>query len=77
MKKVPKKKKAQLTADQTELKKLHAYVVKEEKTYPTYNRLSAVQKSKRLSTWNKNLARAKSLVAKGVSVKGVSKNFFK
>ena len=75
--KVPKKKKVPLTADQTELKKLHAYVVKEERTYPTYNRLSAVQKSKRLSMWNKNIARAKALVAKGVSVKGVSKNFFK
>ena len=74
--KVPKKKKV-LTADQKELKKLHAYVVKEEKTYPTYDNLSTTQQSKRLAVWNKNIARAKELVAKGVSVKGVPKKFFK
>jgi hypothetical protein len=76
VKKVPKKK-VPLTADQTELKKLHAYVVKEEKTYPTYDNLSTAQQSKRLAVWNKNIARAKVLVAKGVSVKGIPKNFFK
>ena len=79
----PKKKpaakpaKKKLTAEQKELKTLHAYVIKEEREYPTYDNLSKAKQGERTAVWNKNLARGKALTRKGVSVKGVPKKFFK
>jgi hypothetical protein len=73
-KRVPKPKK--LTAEQRELKTLQAYVRKEERLYPTYDNLSRAKQGERLAVWNKNIARGRALIHKGVSVKGVPKNFF-
>jgi hypothetical protein len=72
-----KPKKPELSADQKELKRLHRYVKQEEKNYPTYDNLPAAEQKKRLATWNKNIAKAKALVKKGVVVKGIPKKFFK
>ena len=76
----PKKKKGRkkngMSAEQKELKKLHAYVAKEERDFPSYDHLPVAQQGKRLAVWNKNIARAKALVASGVSARGVPKNFF-
>ena len=51
-------------------------MTREERDYKTYDNLPEKERTKRLNVWNKNIARAKALVSRGVKVKAVPRNFF-